>query len=105
MARIVVERGNEKGLGLSLDAPGKTIIIGRLKTCDLVLTDGLASRQHFKITRNGENFSISDLKSHNGTYLNGEKIEPEKEIELPLGATVRAGETLLAVRSDVEDQE
>jgi serine/threonine protein kinase len=104
MPQIVVERGNEKGVSLKFDAPEKTVVIGRLKTCDLVLTDGLASRQHFSVIKTGDRFKIKDLNSHNGTFLNGEKITSE-EIDLPLGATIRAGETLFSFRSDSQTSE
>jgi len=103
MARLVVERGNEKGLSLSLDPPTASVVVGRLKTCALVLTDGLASRQHFQIVRDGERFVITDLQSHNGTFVNGNRISGEAE--LPLGATIRAGETLFSLRSDSQPPE
>jgi len=103
MPRLVVERGNEKGVSLNFDAPEKTVVIGRLKTCDLVLTDGLASRQHFTVIKTGDRFRIKDLGSHNGTFVNGDKIE--EEIDLPLGATVRAGETLFSFRTDSQTSE
>jgi serine/threonine-protein kinase len=103
MARLVVERGNEKGLSLSLDPPVNTIVIGRLKTCALVLTDGLASRQHFTIKRDGENFTITDMESHNGTFVNGSRITGE--VELKLGSTIRSGETLFSLRSDSQPAE
>ncbi|HYG78524.1 MAG TPA: FHA domain-containing serine/threonine-protein kinase [Planctomycetota bacterium] len=98
MPRIVVERGNEKGVSLKLDAEEMTAVIGRLKTCDLVLTDGLVSRQHFRISKIGDSFTITDLNSHNGTFVNGERIE--EEVELPLGATIRTGETLFSFQSE-----
>jgi len=98
MTRLVVERGNEKGLSLDLDAPVTSVIAGRLRTCALVLTDGLASRQHFCITRYGDRYAIADLQSHNGTFVNGQKINGE--VDLPLGATIRAGETLMSLRTD-----
>lgn len=103
MPRIVVERGSEKGVSLNLDAPDASAIVGRLKSCNLVLTDGLASRTHFKIERCGETFILTDLNSHNGTHVNGIKVEGE--VELPLGATIRVGETLIGFRADNRDEE
>jgi serine/threonine protein kinase len=99
----VVERGNERGASINLDAPELTFVAGRLKSCDLVLTDTLVSRQHFRIVKKDEIFSIEDLQSHNGTYVNGQRIEGE--VELPLGATIRAGETLLAFKTDSKLEE
>ena len=91
MARLVVERGNEKGLSLSLDPPTASIVVGRLRTCALVLTDALASRQHFHISRHDSRYVIADLQSHNGTYVNGEKIAAERILrsgdELRLGSS------------------
>ncbi|MCY3021306.1 MAG: serine/threonine-protein kinase [Planctomycetota bacterium] len=103
MPRLVVERGNEKGLSLSLDKPGADVLVGRLKTCALVLTDGLASRQHFCITHENDRFIITDLRSHNGTFVNGTRIQDPTD--LPLGATIRAGETLFSFRSDSHREE
>jgi serine/threonine-protein kinase len=103
MPRLVVERGNEKGLSLSLDAPNAEVSVGRLRTCSLVLTDGLASREHFTVKRHGEEFTITDHQSHNGTYVNGVRLEGEAP--LPFGATIRAGETLFSFRSDSRHEE
>ena len=103
MARLVVERGNEKGLSLGLDAPVAAIVAGRLRTCALVLTDALASRQHFCICRHGERYTITDLQSHNGTFVNGRRISGETA--LPLGSTIRVGETLLLLHSDSQPPE
>ena len=51
MPRIVVERGNEKGLSYTFDAPDGTAVVGRLQSCNLVITDPLASRKHFQISK------------------------------------------------------
>ncbi len=105
MPRIVVERGNEKGVSLNLDASEITIVVGRLKTCELVLTDHLVSRQHFKLVRKLDVFIIVDLDSHNGTFVNGEKIEKDTETVIKIGATIRAGESLFSFRSDSHNDE
>src|SRR5471030_2259447 len=94
MPRLVVERGSEKGVSLTLDAQLPTVIVGRLQTCNLVLTDYLVSRQHFQVQREGENYFIVDLNSHNGTYVNGVRIQGQAEIQT--GSTIRAGETLFS---------
>jgi len=96
MPSLVVERGNEKGVSLTLDATRPIVVIGRLKTCELVLTDGLVSRRHFQIEKKEDGYYVTDLESHNGTYVNGEKIE--KPTPITFGGTVRIGETLFAFR-------
>ncbi|MBE7464602.1 MAG: protein kinase [Planctomycetes bacterium] len=103
MPRMVVERGNEKGVSLNFTEEDRAYVIGRSAQCDLILTDFLVSRTHFKIEKRKELFSISDLESHNGTLVNGMKIE--KETMLCVGDTVRLGETLLSFLSDTDKSE
>lgn len=51
------------------------ILIGRLPHCDLVIEDTNISREHAKIIFKGfQGLLIEDLKSSNGTLLNGKKI-------------------------------
>lgn len=53
---------------------GSEIIIGRQKTCDLVLNFDCISRQHAKI-HIGKDIIIEDLKSTNGTHIRNVKID------------------------------
>lgn len=57
-------------------------IIGRSQDCDYVIFDpkNRVSRKHLEIINNGSSFTIKDLKSLNGTYVNGNKINPNQEI-------------------------
>ena len=51
------------------------ITIGRVSGNDIVLAKGNISKRHTRLTRRGENgMEIADLKSTNGTYVNGRKI-------------------------------
>jgi pSer/pThr/pTyr-binding forkhead associated (FHA) protein/tetratricopeptide (TPR) repeat protein len=52
--------------------------IGRGKSCDIVLNDKKSSRQNSIIRRAGISFSIKDLDSSNGTYVNGVRIEEQE---------------------------
>ena len=55
-----------------------TFIIGRSRTCDLVIPSSKVSRQHSGICReNGEHY-IEDLGSANGVWKEGVKIQKEK---------------------------
>ena len=49
-------------------------LIGRGSDCDLVLPERQVSRHHVKILRENGRFSLQDLDSKNGTYLNGEPV-------------------------------
>ncbi len=53
----------------------KTMVaIGRDATCDIVIDNIGASRRHATIERTTEGYVLTDLKSHNGTFVNGEKV-------------------------------
>ena len=53
---------------------GPRCLIGRGPDCDIVLTDPLVSARHAAITTDAERFLLEDLKSRNGTHLNGQPI-------------------------------
>ena len=63
-------------------------IVGRDPKCDLTITEQAVSRQHskFELTANG--FTITDLGSTNGTWVNGTKIETQT---LKSGNRIRIG--------------
>lgn len=52
----------------------KDMIVGRDQSCDIVLSQGQASRQHAKVSPAEEGIRVEDLKSTNGTVVNGNKI-------------------------------
>ena len=49
-------------------------ILGRLDTNDIPVQDPKASREHAKIYKQGSKFSVVDLNSSNGTFVNGDQI-------------------------------
>lgn len=57
--------------------PGKSYIVGTdPNTCDIVFHDTSVSRQHARLTiSEDEQITIEDLKSRNGTLINGNPIE------------------------------
>jgi len=67
---------------------GDSIMVGRDRTCSVVLTHPAVSRRHARITMNGESCTLEDLKSANGTYVNNTRVE---RVVLKLGDVVRFG--------------
>ena len=53
---------------------GRTLV-GRSPECDIFLDDVTVSRRHAEIVREGDEFTIRDLGSLNGTYVNKKRIE------------------------------
>lgn len=57
------------------DAATRTLTIGRSQTCDIVFdADPSVSRRHACIERFDGNLRVRDLRSRNGTFLNGMKL-------------------------------
>ena len=67
---------------------GDSIMVGRDRTCSIVLTHPAVSRRHARITLSGTNVVLEDLKSANGTYVNNTRVERAK---LKPGDVVRFG--------------
>ena len=71
--------------------------VGRGPELDLVLRDPEASRRHARFeTRNGVVY-VDDLKSRNGTFLNGRRVG--EAIEVREGDAVDVGTTRMIVRA------
>lgn len=49
--------------------------IGRSEENEIVVNDALASRFHARVTCEGDRCAIVDLGSHNGTFVNGRRID------------------------------
>jgi hypothetical protein len=54
--------------------PGSSVVIGRTSAADLTLPLGLVSREHARIVATGRTYELHDLKSSNGTRVNGKKL-------------------------------
>ncbi|MEE8177964.1 MAG: FHA domain-containing protein, partial [Acidobacteriota bacterium] len=64
------------------------IVIGRISDADIHLTDRSITRRHAKIVRDGQGFSLFDLNSSQGTYVNGRQV---KQHRLRHGDRIRLG--------------
>jgi pSer/pThr/pTyr-binding forkhead associated (FHA) protein len=56
------------------------IVIGREDDSDVQINDRQVSRQHAEIARTLEGYTIRDLNSKNGTFLNGEPVAQEPRL-------------------------
>ncbi len=67
---------------------GADVMVGRDRTCGIVLSHPAVSRRHARITLSGTTCVLEDLKSANGTYVNNARVEKAK---LKAGDVVRFG--------------
>lgn len=75
-ALLIVRRGPNKGARFLLDAD--LVTVGRHPNADIFLDDVTVSRKHAEITRSAGVFTVNDLASLNGTYLEGARIDSDK---------------------------
>ncbi|MBN2217304.1 MAG: SpoIIE family protein phosphatase [Pirellulales bacterium] len=72
MAILRVREGLNPGQILPLDRD--LLVLGRNPDCDIVVDAGAVSRQHAQLVRVDGRFYVEDLKSRNGTFLNGQRV-------------------------------
>src|SRR5690606_5893827 len=70
-------------------------VIGRGSDADITIADAGTSRKHVEILWDGERAMVRDLKSTNGTKLNGRRIT---EAALEPDSTVTIGRTDIVFR-------
>jgi pSer/pThr/pTyr-binding forkhead associated (FHA) protein len=63
-----------KGVRKSFSLNGPTMTLGRQPDCDVQVPLAKISRQHCQLQVNENKIFLRDMKSANGTYVNGEKI-------------------------------
>jgi FHA domain-containing protein/zinc ribbon protein len=100
-ALLVVRRGPNAGSQFLLDTD--LTLVGRHPDSDIFLDDVTVSRRHAEFYRSGSRFTVRDVGSLNGTYVNRERIE---ERDLTGGDEVQVGKFrlvfLLGPRSQAE---
>jgi serine/threonine protein kinase len=67
---------------------GESVMVGRDRTCSIVLAHPAVSRRHARITVGGQAPILEDLQSANGTYVNNARVE---RVVLKPGDIVRFG--------------
>jgi len=93
--QLHVVGGPDAGRILPLSA-GRTVL-GRGGVADLRLDDDELSRRHLAVS-GGNPCSVEDLGSTNGTWLEGEALEPGVPVPLTSEALLVAGRSRLALR-------
>lgn len=74
--RLVGESGAYKGNEYYVKKD--VYIIGRAPDCDLVINENTVSGKHSRISKVGDHFTIQDMGSTNGTFVNDVKIDKKE---------------------------
>jgi len=64
--------------GTPLEVGKDRFVIGRGRTCDLVIDSGKVSREHAAIVRDADGWFIEDLGSSNGTWHRRERVTKKR---------------------------
>ncbi len=93
MKELWLKFTDENGDYRRVSVSGKTFVIGRHSDNDLCIPNAKLSRQHAEIESFDDVFTVSDLGSSNGTFLNGEDLREPMTLqngdELDLGGGIR----------------
>jgi pSer/pThr/pTyr-binding forkhead associated (FHA) protein len=85
-ALLVVQRGPSAGSRFLLDVD--VVAAGRHPDSEIFLDDVTVSRRHAEFRRGPEGFTVADVGSLNGTYVNRDRID---EVALQGGDEVQIG--------------
>lgn len=104
--RLVVRRGPQPNQ--AYDLTKDIITVGRDITNDIVINDPEVSRHHMRFTRGGGGFTLEDLGSTNGTFINGQRLTGAKPLNngdmIGLGETVTLAYERVAPASAADEE-
>ena len=98
-ALLIVHRGPSAGSRYLLDQD--QTIAGRHPDADIFLDDVTVSRRHASFDRAGNFFTVSDLGSMNGTYVDSQRVDKQRLIN---GMEIMIGKFRLTFYSSDKDR-
>jgi pSer/pThr/pTyr-binding forkhead associated (FHA) protein len=105
--RLIVRRGPQPNQTYDLNKD--IITIGRDITNDIVINDPEVSRHHLRFSRGARGYSLEDLGSTNGTFINGQRLSGAKPLNngdmLGLGETVTLGYEMVRMPSSAPPED
>lgn len=100
MPSLFVIRGNDQGARFELEE--KILRLGRDSASSIRIHDTEVSRQHAEFRRQDRDFTLSDLGSSNGTFVNGQRI---RHHSLASGDQIQVGRTMILYTGPAEESE
>lgn len=95
--RLIITSGPKEGLEVAL-RDADSLSIGRSSESGLVIRDDYTSSHHACLTRRGDIWTLQDLGSTNGTFLDGHRLS-DKPVQVQLGASIKVGATTFELRA------
>jgi pSer/pThr/pTyr-binding forkhead associated (FHA) protein len=91
------------GATQSFDVRGREAILGREPGITVSLPTEGVSRQHARVVFDGKSYWLEDLKSTNGTFLNGAPVGKEKLYHLDVVSLGKQVDLIFVLRADAPD--
>jgi hypothetical protein len=95
MIKLYMMDGSDEGQ--SFDLKTDIVYVGRSPENHIQMKDKFISRKHIKISMKGNKYFVEDLKSKNGTFVNGQQIRPGVEHEVGEGVPIVLGMSVLCL--------
>jgi ABC-type multidrug transport system ATPase subunit len=89
--KLILQEGPAPGHEFELT--GADVVIGRAPSVDFVISQSSVSGRHALISRQMGQYTIEDLNSTNGTYLNGRRLQSPQPLNH--GDEIRLGQSIL----------
>ena len=100
MPSLFVIRGNDQGTRFELEEA--VLRLGRDKSSAIHVHDTEVSRHHAEFRRTHREYTVSDLNSSNGTFVNGKRV---RQHLLASGDQVQVGATLMLYTGPAEESD
>jgi hypothetical protein len=101
MTKLFLFDGSEQYRSFAIE--NDTIYIGRSPENDVQVMDITVSRKHLKIIKKETGYIAVDLSSKNGTFIDGNYIEPNVEVKLAESVPVVIGMSLICLGEKYSD--
>lgn len=89
-----------EGSGIRIEVPVGTLVLGRGTAADADLVDNSVSRRHAEIRYDGEDATVTDLGSTNGTWVNADRVGRGEQAMLSNGDVLRLGSVSTVYRQE-----
>ena len=94
---------NKLGIAKDIELTGEPLSIGRSREADIPLLDDKVSRAHCGIRLSDGEFYLKDLKSRNGVFVNGQRVEDTAKLKV--GDRIQVGSTVFVLESATNQED
>jgi pSer/pThr/pTyr-binding forkhead associated (FHA) protein len=102
MTKLYILNGSQ--IGRSFELCDVATYVGRSLDNDIQINDKTVSRKHLKIVKRREKYFVTDLKSQNGTFFNGNFVAPGLELEAKQGVPIAIGMSVICLGEGCKEQ-